>query len=90
MASIAIKHASELSQPVKAAIESLLGRCLSGQEQVSVMVLEGHQAPSDPERRAAAAHLHEVLERIADRALEVPTEEFEATIDEAMEQVRRQ
>ena len=88
MASIAIKRVSELSEPIKAAIESLLGRRLSGQEQISVMALEGHQAPSGPERRVAAAQLNQVLERMADRALDVSTEEFEATVDEAMSQVR--
>ena len=90
MTSIMIKRVSELSEPVKAIIKNLLGHSLSGQEQISIMALEGHKAPLGAERHAAAARLSQALERLADRALEVLTEEFKATVDEAMQHVRPQ
>jgi hypothetical protein len=52
------------------------------------MTLQSHPAPSGSEHDAAAADLNQVLERMADRALEIPTEEFEAVVDEAMDHVR--
>ena len=85
---LAIKRAGELSPPLKAAIEGLFGRPLSDDEEVRVMVLRAHRAPSGPAGEAAANQLKAVLDSMAKKAKDVPTEEFEAAIEEAMKEVR--
>jgi hypothetical protein len=88
MDSVSMKRAHDLSVPVKAAIESLLGRPLQDDEQVSIRVYSRHEAPSGEARAAAARRLEEHLERMAAKVRDVSEEEMEAAVDEAMHQVR--
>lgn len=88
MEDIAIKRAADLPEAAKSAIESLLGRPLADDEEVSVMALRAHMAPAGPERKAAADRLKAVLGSMAQKAQGVPPEEFEAAVDEAMQRVR--
>jgi len=88
MADIAVRRAGDLSESAKSAVEGLLGRALADDEEVSVMALRSHKAPSGPERKAAADRLKVALESMGQKATGVPPEEFEAAVDEAMQQVR--
>jgi hypothetical protein len=47
--------ASELSEPVRAAIERVLGHALRDDEQVSVMAFGAHAAPTGPTASRVAA-----------------------------------
>jgi L-lactate utilization protein LutC len=73
---------------VKAAIESLLGRRLEDDEQVSVQAFRPHEAPQGEARRHAARRLEEHLDQMAGKVKDVSEEEMEAALDEALEQVR--
>jgi hypothetical protein len=88
MPNTAINWARDLTPPIKAAIESLLGRPLQDDEQVRVRVFRCHAAPQGEARRKAAHHLEEHLKRMADRVKEVSQDEMEAAIDEALLHVR--
>jgi hypothetical protein len=83
-----INWARDLTAPVKAAIENLLGRPLQDDEQVSVRAYRRHEAPQGEARREAARRLEEHLDRMAGKAKDVPEDQMEAAIDEALEQVR--
>jgi len=83
-----INWARELSARVKAAIESLLGRSLQDDEQVSVRAFPRHEAPQGAARRKAARRLEEHLDRMAGRVKDVSQKEMEAAIDEALEHAR--
>jgi len=88
MQNVAMIWARDLSAPVKAAIENLLGRPLQDDEQVSLRVYRRHEAPRDQARLEAVRRLEEHLDLMASKAKDVPPNEIESAIDEALEQVR--
>ncbi len=88
MQNVSMSWARDLSAPVKAALEILLGRPLQDDEQVSLRVYKSHEAPLGEARRDAARRLEEHLDRMAGKAKDVPQNEIETAIDEALEQVR--
>jgi hypothetical protein len=88
MQNATLNWARELAAPVKAAIESLLGRPLQDDEQVSVRVYRRHEAPRGEARQKAARRLEEHLERMASKVKDVSQDEMEAALDDAMDHVR--
>ena len=78
----------ELTAPVKAAIESLLGRPLQDDEQVSVRAFRCHEAPRGEARLEAARRLEEHLDRMAGKVKDVSRREMEAALDEALDFAR--
>jgi L-lactate utilization protein LutC len=88
MQNATINWARDLTAPVKAAIENLLGRPLQDDEQVSVRAYRQHEAPRGEARREAARRLEEHLDRMARKARDVSQDEMNAAINEALEQVR--
>ncbi len=88
MGDSSLRWARDLPVPVKAAIESLLGRSLQDDEQVSVRAFPRHEAPRGEARALAARHLKEHLDKMAAKVKNVPEEEMEAAINEAMDHVR--
>ncbi len=88
MQNISISWARDLPPPVKAAIESLLGRPLRDDEQVSVRAFPRHEAPRGEARAEAARRLEEHLDKMAAKVKAVPEEEMEAAINEATDHVR--
>jgi len=88
MSNTATNWARDLAPPVKAAIESLLGRSLQDDEQVSVRAFQRHPAPQGEAWQKAAHRLEEQLGRMTEKAKEVSQEEMEAAFDEALLHVR--
>jgi hypothetical protein len=89
MAEIAIHNVRDLGEDARRALESLLGRQLAEEEQVGVTALAARPAPSGDARRIAAERLAESLKEMSERARSIPAGEFEALIDEAMEDARK-
>ncbi len=69
MENIAVNMASDLSQPVRAAIEDMLGRTLRDDEQVSVMAFGAHAAPTGAARAESAQRLKAAMDALAVKAL---------------------
>ena len=88
MENVSIHWARDLPPPARAAIENLLGRTLRDEEQVSVLALPSHPAPSGEARRASAERLKQTLDHLGSKAGVVTQEEFESAVDEAMNHVR--
>lgn len=88
MENVSIHWARDLPAPTRSTIEGLLGRNLRDDEEVSVMSLASHPAPSGDERRLSAERLRGALDRIADKTAEIGSDEFDAAVDEAMNQIR--
>jgi hypothetical protein len=61
---------------------------LRDDEEVSVMLLCSHPAPSGDGRRQSAERLRGTLDRLADKAGDVGGDEFDAAVDEAMNHIR--
>jgi hypothetical protein len=88
MENISINWARDLSASARTAIEKLLGRSLRDDEEVSIMALDPHPAPSGEARRASAERLKGALDQLAHKAKHVADEEFDAAVDEAMNHIR--
>jgi hypothetical protein len=88
MENVSISWARDLPASARSAIEKLLGRGLRDDEEVSIMALDPHPAPSGEARRASAERLKGTLDQLADKARGVNCEEFDAAVDEAMNHIR--
>ena len=88
MANIAIQKADELPTEARRAVEQVLGRALEHEEEVSIMALSPHEAPTGEARQALARQLHDRIAKTAERVRDISAEEQEAAIDEAVNHVR--
>lgn len=89
MESVAVRKAKELNEPVRQWIGGLFGRDLQDEEEVTVLVFPPHPAPSRAAILEAGARIDRILDKAAANMKDVPAEEFDAAVDEAMEHVRR-
>ena len=85
----ALLKASELTPPLRAAFESVLGRNLQDDETLSVNAYQPRRpAPTGMARDMAYQRLLEHSDQIAQRVKDVPEEEIDAAIEEAVDYVR--
>lgn len=89
MDDIAVQKASEIETPARRWLQDLLGRSLSDNEQVIIFVAGVHGSPSPADRQHAFERMNRVLDRAAENMQHVPDAEFEAAVDEAMDQIRK-
>jgi hypothetical protein len=90
MGNVAIKRADDLPSAARRAVERVLGRALEDEEEVSIMALPPHEAPTGEARRALARQLEDRIKKTAERVPDVSTEVQESAIDEAVNHVRSQ
>jgi hypothetical protein len=88
MGNIAIRKANELPPDARRVVEHVLGRVLEPDEEVSIMALSPHSAPTGEARQELARQLEDRIRKTAESARDVPDEEQEAAIDEAVQHVR--
>jgi hypothetical protein len=80
--------ARTLPPPVRTALEQLLGRALRDNEAVSIHTYQPHEAPSPEQQRSFAAALRRHFSEVDQRAKDIPEDEQEAVVDEAIRSVR--
>ena len=73
---------------MKSALESLLGRPLEADEEVSVMAFRPHEAPQGLVRDQLAQRLNEQMDAMADRVKDAPDDELDEILDDAMRSAR--
>jgi len=88
MGNIAIHKANELPSDARRAVERVLGRVLEPDEEVSIMAISPHPAPTGVARERMARQLEDRIAKTADRVRDIPDSEQEAAIDEAVNHVR--
>jgi hypothetical protein len=88
MHSLLTHKASEIKPQTRAALEAEVGRPLKDEEQVSFIALIPHEAPIGAARQEACRRLDASLARIEDKVKDIPVEEFEEILLEAMRSVR--
>ncbi len=88
MQNVSIQKAEDLSAAVKSALESLLGRPLQPDEEVSVMAFRPHEAPQGPVRNQLAQRLNEQMDAMAERVKDAPEDELDEILDDAMRSAR--
>ncbi|HLI85779.1 MAG TPA: hypothetical protein VKV17_17830 [Bryobacteraceae bacterium] len=85
----ALCKAGELTPPIREAFESVLGRRLGDDEAVSIHAYPPRPAPTGQERADAYRRLLEAGEKFAQRVKNVPEQEIDAAVDEAVDYVHR-
>jgi hypothetical protein len=88
MDNVSINLARDLPASARSAVENLLGRRLRDDEEVTIMALDPHPAPSGYARRASAERLRSALDQLALKAQEVVDGEVDDAVDEAMNHIR--
>ncbi len=88
MGDIAIHKANELPSEARHAVERVLGRVLEPDEEVSIMAFSPHNAPTGEARQKLARQLEDRITRTAESVRQVPDDEQEAAIDDALHHVR--
>jgi hypothetical protein len=88
MQTISVRRANELGNAARSAVESLLGRKVADEEQVTVMAYPAPPAEDEPGRKAAVRDLINDLDSMAASASHIPDEEMDALIDEAIRHAR--
>ena len=87
----AVHKARDLSPELRRAAETLLGQALEEDETVSLRASKGHivkEAPTGRIREEAFRRLSEHMDRIAERVKDVPEQELNSLIDEAVAETR--
>jgi hypothetical protein len=88
MQNVSIQKASELPHAVKSAVEQVLGRSIAPDEEVSIAAVPPQRLPPSENRAAVARNLESFLNRRADKVSDLPVEEIDSAIDEALHAVR--
>jgi hypothetical protein len=88
MQNISIQKTEDLSAAVRAALESLLGRALEADEEISIMAFRPHEAAQGPVRDQLAHRLNEQMDAMAERASDASDGELDEILDDAMRSTR--
>ena len=88
MQTISVRRADELGDAARSVVESLLGRRVADEEHITVMAYPAQPVEGEPDRKAAVRDLIEDLDSMAAGASQIPDEEMDALIDEAIRHVR--
>ena len=91
MDGVAVRDVKQLPSAEKRSLESLVGRPLEDSQQVFILAFTPGIVPSDKARQEALAGLAQTWEKVEQHVQKHPTteEEFDAAVNEAVENVRR-
>lgn len=84
MQNVTVQKAGEIPAPLKAAIEELLGRSIGADEEISIVAVPPQQAVPSGNRAAVVEKLEALLDRRAERVNDIPEEEVNSIVDEAV------
>ena len=88
MQSVLTHKARDLRPQTRAALEAEFGRRFQDDEEVSIMAFSPHEAPAGEARREVVRRLEEHFERMDQKTKDIPEEEIDEILTEAMRSVR--
>jgi hypothetical protein len=88
MQDLSVIKTGDLSPVAKEVIESLLGRHLANDEEVSIWASSPHEAPTGEARVDAWKKLNQHLDLMASKTASTPADELEKLVDEVSDEVR--
>jgi hypothetical protein len=88
MSNVVVCKVKDLGVGAREWIARMFGRELAEDEHVTVMVFPPEQVPSPAERQAAWGRIKKILDRAEKNMCDLPEEDVEVAIDEAMASVR--
>ena len=88
MQNVSINKAGDLPPNVKSAVEQLLGRPIEANEEISVVAVPPQDVPPSKNRAEATRKLVALLDQRAKKVADIPDEELDRVIDDAVDHVR--
>jgi hypothetical protein len=88
MQNVAVQKAGQMPQPLKAAVEQILGRAIGADEEISIVAVPPQQVAPSEGKAAVVAKLEALLNRRAEKVRDIPEEEINSLVDEAVQQAR--
>ncbi len=88
MRNVAVHKAGEMSQVHKTAIEQILGRAIAADEEISIVAVPPQQVTPSGGKAAILRSLEALLNRRADKVRDIPEDEINSVIDEAVHHAR--
>jgi hypothetical protein len=81
---VSVQKAGQLPQPLKAAVEQILGRSIGADEEISIVVVPPQQAAPSEGKAAVIEKLEALLNRRAEKVGDIPEDKINAVVDEAV------
>ena len=78
-----------MPQPLKSAVEQILGRSIGVDEEISIIAVPPQNVAPSEGNLAAVDRLEALLNRRAEKVRDIPEEEINSAVDEAVNQGRR-
>ena len=88
MPDISVQKAGEMSPPLRSAIEQLLGRPIGADDEISVVAVSPQRIIPSGTGQTDVEKLEALLNRRAEKMRDVPEDEVDAVIDEAVHRAR--
>jgi hypothetical protein len=85
---IAVQKAGQMPLPLKAAVEQILGRAIGVDEEISIVAVPPQQVAPSEGRAAVVAKLEALLNRRAEKVGDIPEDEINSVVDEAVRHAR--
>jgi hypothetical protein len=85
---VSVQKAGQMSQPLKAAVEEILGRSIDADEEISIVAVPPQQAAPSQGKTAVVEKLEALLNRRAEKVRDIPEDKINAVIDEAVHHSR--
>lgn len=90
MQNVAVRTMKDLDENARQWVQNVFGHQLREEDQIiTLLVFPPHPAPAPDARQQAAARLEKVMDAAAAKAKNIPDDEFDAAVDDAMDHVRR-
>jgi hypothetical protein len=88
MHNITVQKAGEMPQPLKAAVEQILGRSIGVDEEISIVAVPPQQVAPSCGKPAVAGKLEALLNLRFEKVRDIPEDEINSVIDEAVHHAR--
>lgn len=85
---VTVQRAGEMPQPLKAAVEQILGRSIGVDEEISIMAVPPQDVAPSGGRASVVEKLEALLNRRAEKVRDIPEDEINSVIDDAVHQAR--
>ena len=84
MPNVAVRKAGSMPQPLKAAVEQILGRSIGADEEISIVAVPPQEVPPSGGKAAVVEKLEALLNRRAEKVRDTPENEINTVVDEAV------
>lgn len=89
MQNVAVRKMKDLDESARQWVQGVFGHQLQEEDQITLLVFPPHPAPPPQARAEGAARLETLMDRAAAKAADIPSQELDAVVDEALDHSRR-